>query len=267
MLERAIKRFHPTPPTYNNLRLSGSGTKTLAGAETVNGNLAIGTGSTLATANKALTLKGDFSNSGTFTAGSSAIAISGTATQNIVGFTTTGLVSMTKTGGTATLTGFVNGGGLTINGAGGTLDLGTGLTHTFTGTWTRTTGTLDADSSTLILGSSFGGTGGTFIAGTGTVNYSAAAAKNVAAVTYNNLILSGGGTKSIATGTIITGNLSLNSGTKASVGTSLTINVGTLTLGGGSQVKGTYGGTGSGAAYINTTYFAATTGKLNVLGP
>ena len=156
---------------------------------------------------------------------------------------------------------------MTINGAGGTLDLGTGLTHTFTGTWTRTAGTLDADSSTLILGSSFSGTGGTFIAGTGTVNYNAAAAKSVAAVTYNNLIFSGNGTKSIAAGTVITGNLSISSGTKASVGAGLTISAGTLTLGASAQNKGTYGGSGSGATYINTTYFAATTGKLNVLGP
>lgn len=78
---------------------------------------------------------------GTLDFGANNVTLSGTATQNIAGFSTTGLVSMTKTGGTATLTGNVNGGNLTINGTGGTLNLGAGLTHTFTGTWTRTAGT------------------------------------------------------------------------------------------------------------------------------
>jgi hypothetical protein len=52
------------------------------------------------------------------------------ANQSIPAFTTTGTVSMLKTAGTATFTGNVNGGGLTINGTGGTLNLVSG-THTF----------------------------------------------------------------------------------------------------------------------------------------
>ena len=61
-------------------------------------------------------------------ANASPVTITSTrATQSIAGFSTTGNVSMTKTGGTATFTGNVNGNGLTINGNGGTLNLGTGL--------------------------------------------------------------------------------------------------------------------------------------------
>ena len=87
-------------------------------------NLTITSGTlTTSASNYGLTLYGNFSNSGTFTANGSAITISGTAAQSIAGFTTTGLLSMTKTGGTATLTGNVSGAGLTINGTGGTLDL------------------------------------------------------------------------------------------------------------------------------------------------
>ena len=56
---------------------------------------------------------------------------------------------MTKTGGTATLTGAISAGALTINGSGGTLNLGTGLTHTLTGAVTLTCGTLNGGSSTL----------------------------------------------------------------------------------------------------------------------
>jgi len=46
--------------------------------------------------------------------------------ESVSGFTTTGLVSMTKTAGTATLQGNVNAGALTINGSGGTLNGGSG---------------------------------------------------------------------------------------------------------------------------------------------
>jgi hypothetical protein len=46
---------------------------------------------------------------------------------------------MLKTAGTATFTGNVNGGGLTINGTGGTLNL---VWAPHSGTWTRTKGQL-----------------------------------------------------------------------------------------------------------------------------
>jgi hypothetical protein len=162
----------------------------LAGAITVGHALTIDSGAILNTTsanNYGVTLVGNFVNSGLFTANASSITIAGTATQSITGFTTTGTVSMTKTGGTATLTGNVNGGALTINGSGGTLDLGSGLTHTFTGTVTMTAGMLFGDASTFDLGGSVSGTGATFVAGTGTVNYYAAGAQTMGAWNYNNL--------------------------------------------------------------------------------
>jgi len=209
--------------TYTNLIISNSGTKTLAAALTIGttGTLTINVGATLATANLALIFQGNFVNSGTLTAGSSTVTISGTAaTQNIGSFTTTGLVSMTKTAGTATFTGNASGGGLTINGTGGTLNLGTGLTHTFTGTWTRTAGTLDGGSSTLRLGAGFSGTGGTFTANTGTVVYYASGTQTIAAVAYNNLTLSGTSAKTI-TGATVNGVFSIE-GTATTTGTVLT---------------------------------------------
>jgi hypothetical protein len=151
-----------------------------------------------------LKLGGAFNYSGTFALGSASVQFTGTANQSIPAFTTTGIVSMLKTGGTATLTGNVNGGGLTINGVGGTLDLVSG-THTFNGTWTRTNGTLNCGSALLRIGLSAPGTGGigAFNAGTGTVEYYRAtgAAQTVAPVSYNNLTLSGSGSKSITTAT------------------------------------------------------------------
>jgi hypothetical protein len=260
--------------SFNNLTVS-AGTTTLGVGIAVNGVLTVGLGATLNTSaanNYAVTLNGDFSNSGTFTANGSAITIGGGAAQSIAGFTTTGTVSMTKTAGTATFTGNVNGGALTINGTSGTLNLGVGLTNTFTGTWTRTGGTLNGGSSTLNLsraGAVTSGTGGTFTAGTGTVNYNYAAPQIIAAVAYNNLVFSGGGAKSIATGTSVTGNLSIapTGSATASVVAGFNMAVGSLTLGGVTQIPGTWGSTtATSAANHNNTYFAATTGYVTVAG-
>jgi len=152
-----------------------------------------------------LTFHGDFINEGTLTSGSGGVTINGTvATQSIDGFTTTGTVSMTKTTGTATLQGNVNGAGLTLNGNGGTLHLGTGLTHTFTGDWTRSNGTLNGGSSTLKIGGSVSGSTGTFTANTGTVEWTASGGgKTIAGVTYNNLTLSNSSNTNTAGGNLI----------------------------------------------------------------
>ncbi len=164
--------------------------------------LTINNGSSLntnAANNYGLTFGGDFiNNGGTFTANASPVTIASTmANQSIAGFNTTGTVSMTKTAGTAAFTGNMNANGLIINGNGGTLDLGTGLTHTLTGSWTNTNGTLNGGSSLLIIGNNGTFTSGTFTSGTGTINYNAAGNRSVAGVAYNNLIISGSGTKSL----------------------------------------------------------------------
>jgi len=172
-----------------------------------------------------LVLGGNFTYSGIFTLGSANVQFIGTANQSIQGFTTTGTVSMLKTGGTATPTSSINGGGLTINGAGGTLDLVSG-THTFSGTWTRTNGTLNCGSSVLRLGGSIGGPGvGTFNAGTGTVEYYRAGNQTGAALVYNNLLLSGTGNKTFATTPTVNSKLTL-AGTAA-----VTVTTGVVTYG------------------------------------
>jgi hypothetical protein len=190
---------------YQNLTFSGSGTAGASGALTIQGNLT-NTGG------------------GTLNFGANNVTLSGTtAANNIAGFTTTGTVSMTKTAGTVSFAGNVNGGGLTINGTGGTLNLGGGLTHTFTGTWTRTAGTLIGGSSTLKLASNFSGTGGTFTASVGTVDWNGAGAQTLAALSYHNLTLSGSGAKTV-TGTTVSDTLSLR-GIATAAGTSPTYGV------------------------------------------
>jgi hypothetical protein len=85
--------------------IANTGTITLNSAKVLNASvpLTINSGASLSTANNQLTFGGNFINNGTFTAGSSPIVITDVMVgQNIDGFTTTGLVTMSKTWGTAT---------------------------------------------------------------------------------------------------------------------------------------------------------------------
>jgi len=199
--------------TFNILTFAGSGAKTVAAQLTVNSTFTNNNGVTITIAT-GLILGGNFINNGTALSmgAGGTVTITGTNTQSIAGYTTAGYTSMTKTGGVATFTGPVSGGALTINGTGGTLNLGVGLTHTFSGLWTRTAGTLDGGSSIVnfsLANTVFSGTGGTFTANAGTVNYNNASNQTVPALTYNNLTLSGGGTKSFATSPTVNGVLSM----------------------------------------------------------
>jgi len=244
--------------------VSNSGTITLNGAKALADGVPLFIQGSLdtSTSNYGLTLGGDFTNIGTFNANGSTITLSGAATQSIAGFTTTGGVVCSKSAGVATMTGGLNAGSLTNGVAGGTLSLGAGLTHTITGAWTRTAGTLDGGSSTLNVGGTVTNTGGSFTAGSGSVNYTGAA-QTIAGVTYNNLAFSGSGTKSMPAGTSVSGNLSI-AGTPATATLNAASSAGSLTLGGVTRASGTWGGTGSGATNINSSYFAATANKLSV---
>jgi hypothetical protein len=236
--------------------IANTGTITMNAAKVFSASvpLTISSGSTLSTSgsNLQLTLGGNFVNSGTLSAGSSAVVIANTMVgQSIAGFTTTGIVSMTKTAGIATFTGSVNGGGLTINGTGGSINLGSGLNHTFTGTWTRTAGTLDGGSSTINFSSAgavVSGSTGTFTPSTGTVNYNRAGTQTVGALTYNNLTLSGTSTKT-TTGITVNGILSMEGTATASAAPTYGANATLVYMGSAAQTTGaefpaTWAGTG-----------------------
>ena len=111
------------------------------------------------------------------------------------------------------------------------------------------------------------GTGNSFIIGNpSTVNYSGTGNQNIFnGFAYNNLILSGGGIKSIVTGTSVEDNLSIapTDSATASVAAGQTIIVGSLKLGGLGTINETWGSSSSTANYKNNTYFAATTGKVD----
>ena len=70
---------------------------------------------------------------------------------------------------------------------------------------------------------------------------------------YNNLLLSGSGTKTIGASTI-SGNFAVKGTAIASLTASRTYIVASLTLGNTGRNLGTWGGTGSGATNINTNY-------------
>lgn len=248
--------------------IANTGVITLNSAEVLNTSvpLLINAGATLntnAANNYALTFGGNYTNnSGIFAANGSAINFNGTANQSIDGFSTTGLVSMTKTSGTVTLEGDVNGAGLTVNGA-GILKLGTGFTHTFSGALNINDGTLNGGSSLLKIAGSVGGTGGSFIANTGTVEWNSSGAQTIALVAYNNLVLSGGNTKTFSGATAIGGYLSIAAGTVANLGT-FTSSAETMDLGGEGVADGSWGSSSSAATFTNNTFFAATSGIINI---
>jgi hypothetical protein len=195
--------------------INGSQLTTINGDKVFNAviPLTINSGAKLGAGANSLTLGGDFiNNGGAFTSTGPVVIANTMATQSIASFTTIGLVSMTKTSGTATFGGNVNGAGFTINGTGGTLNLGSGLIHAFSGAVALTNGTLNGGSSSLnvnFTGTAWTGTGTNFVAGTGTVNFGGAAQTLATASTFNNLTVSNSGVKTLTGLPTIIGILSM----------------------------------------------------------
>jgi autotransporter-associated beta strand protein len=84
--------------------------------------------------------------------------------------------------------------------------------------------------------------------------------------TVNNLLIKNtGGNVTFNTAYTITNNFSITASSVANLGT-FSHAAGALTLGGVGQVSGSYGSSSSPATYKNDTYFAPTTGIVNVFG-
>ena len=101
-----------------------------------------------------------------------------------------------------------------------------------------------------------------------TVNYGGDGAQTVKPITYNNLVFSGTGTKSITMSsgsTLANGNLSIAPTGTAKAGiTGLNLTVNHLMLAGVGKAPGTWGSTTSAAANQDDNFFTATIGYLNV---
>jgi hypothetical protein len=208
--------------TFNILNLTGAGIKTLGGPVTVNSTFTIGAGSALdvSAGNFAFTVKGNWTDNGTFTCQSGTVTLSG-ASQTITkaGSETFNNIIVSGSGTkTLAITSMLINQNLSIN-SGSVLDIGGGLSPiTISGNWT------DA---------------GTFTCRTGTVTFNGATAQSItdaAGETFNNLILSGAGLKSLG------GPLTTNANFTISAGASLDVSPAnySLTIGGNWSDSGTF---------------------------
>ncbi len=90
--------------TYGHLAFSGSGTKTAASDITAAGNFTIGNGTTFNAGSYTHTVQGNFSNTGSFTAGTSDIQFTGSSDAAITGSTTFNTLTVNKSASTKTVT-------------------------------------------------------------------------------------------------------------------------------------------------------------------
>ncbi|PZF72465.1 hypothetical protein [Taibaiella soli] len=88
---------------YYNLILTGSSTKTAAGAVTVNGDFTLASGATFNAGSFAHTVSGNWNNAGTFTAGAGNITFSGANASLLNGTTTFNTLTVNKTNAAFTL--------------------------------------------------------------------------------------------------------------------------------------------------------------------
>ena len=199
------------------------------------------------------------------------------ASKTISGTTTTAIPSIIISGSITNSASLSVGTSLVVN-SGATLQMGTGAsptTITGAGTFTLSSGaTLGITSTSGIT--TTGASGNIQSSGTRTfsagANYIYNGNANQAAgngLTQNspaNIQISNTGyTVTLGAATIISGNLTIILGASINLGTGLIHKSQTITLGGVSQpVNASYGGTGSSAGTINTTYFTTGTGVLNV---
>ena len=247
-------------PGYDNLILSGSGTKTMPGtalniggnfsmsgtasatagaAITTTGNFTVGSGTSFTTGAYSHTIGGDFSNSGTFTATGSTITLNGTSAQAIGGTTTTAFDNLTISNTSAAVsanTNFSVGGTLTVdagavlNPAAAVVISGAGtLTGSGTVNVTRTAATADFSSQYTISNKTLTNL---------TAEYVGSAAQTVSALTYGGLKINNANGVTLGGNATVNGTLTLTSG-------KITTNANTVIIGSSGSVSG-----GSSSSYV-----------------
>ena len=232
-------------------RVSVAGTYTNNGTLTI-GITLLGTGELTNSPSGTINLSGN--------ASINAIDNQGTITKTGAGPISTSLANFTNTG-TINLNGTGTVSGITNN-AGGIVNLAESGTITALNNATATSVLNISDLTPPNI------TTLTVTAAGNTVNYNGAGDQVVKPQTYSNLIFSGSGDKSITMAddsTLTTGNLSIApTGTARASITGANLGVNSLTLGALGTINGTWGSTSSAATFTNDTFFAPTTGYLNV---
>jgi hypothetical protein len=274
--------------TYHHLSLSNSGTKSFAGATTLNGNFQTN-GSITTTLPSTFTVGGNFATAGTSSVnlGSGTVSVAGSFTASsgsvaggtsTIDFNGTSAQSIDRGTGSFNNVTFTNGGAknissglyvfgnVTIN-SGATVNLGSALFHQITGNWTNN-GTLNAGTATI----EFTGAQNNTISGSGSgsfyvlkVNKAAVATSTTlgASVTTSSSCGSFSGTLALSTFNLTCGGDLLGSGTVNTGTGTLTINgnnssfTGTLT-----PANITFAGSGS-SNVLGTTYNNLTINKTS----
>jgi hypothetical protein len=121
-----------TATTYDDLTVSGGNTKSLAGGITINGDLTIASSTTLSGGSHTCTLYEGWTNSGTFSAGTSTVQLLGPSDATITGATTFSTLTINKTSSSDVVT-------LASNVSVGTLNMTNGEINTGSNTLTITT--------------------------------------------------------------------------------------------------------------------------------
>lgn len=243
-----------------------SGTNTFTGGTTLNsGTLNINNTQALGTSAGTFTINGGTINA--TTAGISTVAYPLALNGD---FTFTGTNNLNLGTGSTTLNAnrqiTVSGGTLTIGGSissasnnltklgGGTLSFGSNPVTL--NDLTISAGTLTSTSVTLSLAGNFSNSG-TFTHNSGTVDFNGSSAQQISgsAITFNDLNMSGVGTKTISNSITVAGNLSIDGGTAAILANGTSSTADALSLGGNGTVAGSWGGTSSAATNKNGTFF------------
>lgn len=233
------------------LTMTGSGT-TISGAGITLDNLTVsGTVSTVSS----LVLTGNLSVAGIFTASAGTLTMSGTA-KTITGAGTKSFAVLAISGSITTAENFTITSGLIVSGSlsasAGTATFAatsslSGVANLFNVTLNGTSLQLSANA-TLGIANTFTVTAGTFnttSSAPNTVNFNGTGAQTIPALTYSNLVLSNGNTKTA------TGNLDIRG--NITIGTSTTFNAASFT-------HSVYGN------WINTGTFTAGTSTVQFLG-
>jgi hypothetical protein len=121
--------------SYYHIVFAGTGIKTAAGALTVNGDLTISSGATLAAGTFTHTIYGNWTNSGTFTASTGTVVFAGSNNTTLTGATTFAILTINKTSAAVTHTLASNVSAATVNMTAGSIATGS---NTLTITTTRT---------------------------------------------------------------------------------------------------------------------------------
>jgi len=261
----------------------------VAGDVTVNsgGTIAVQSTTTGTAFTSTLSVGGNFSNSGTLTVSSGTadfldVTLNGTAVQSIGGTTATVFNNLTIANTSADVSAANNfsirtGATMTVN-ASATFNAGTFIVSG-AGTFTLASGAAlgigDPSGITAAVGTATGNirttTARNFVAGADYI-YNGTTAQTTGTglpATINSLTDNNtGGTLTMtrAATTAVTTRVTLATGANISLAAGFTDTAATFTVGGVTQASGTWGSTSSTAANKNNTFFAATTGILNVAG-